>query len=69
MNAKITFPELVDMVAEATSSNRRVSELFLKELFATISQALIEGENVTVKGLGTFRLARVGLRPRQETGR
>lgn len=62
MNAKITFPELVDMVADATSSNRRVSELFLKELFATISQALIEGENVTVKGLGTFRLARVAAR-------
>lgn len=50
MNAKITFPDLVDLVAESTRSNRRVSELFLKELFATISQALIDGDNVTVKG-------------------
>ena len=62
MNAKITFPDLVDLVAESTRSNRRVSELFLKELFATISQALIDGDNVTVKGLGTFRLARVAAR-------
>ncbi|MBQ9218601.1 MAG: HU family DNA-binding protein [Muribaculaceae bacterium] len=56
MNAKITFPELVQLVTDATSTTPRMSELFLKELFATISQALIDGQNVTIKNLGSFQV-------------
>ena len=59
MNAKITFVELVQLMAEATSTSTRVCELFLKDLFATISQALIDGESVKVKGLGTFKITQV----------
>ena len=59
MNNKITFPDLVQLVADATSTTPLVSELFLKELFATISQALIKGQNVTIKHLGTFALTAV----------
>jgi hypothetical protein len=33
MNNKITLPELVDAIAELTNTSKRVSELFLKELF------------------------------------
>ncbi len=62
MNNKITFPELVRLVAEATSTTQRMSELFLKELFATISQALIQGQNVTIKNLGTFEFVQVQAR-------
>ena len=62
MNSKIAFPELIDLVAQATNSTKRVSELFLKELFATITQALAEGESVKVKGLGTFKLTEVSAR-------
>ena len=62
MNNKITFPELVDLVAQATSTSKRVSELFLKELFATITQALVDGDSVKVKGLGTFKLTEVSPR-------
>ena len=54
MNNKISFPELVNDVAQAAGTSTRVSEVFLKELFATISQTLIDGESVTVKGLGKF---------------
>ena len=60
MNNKITFPELVGLVAESTSTSDRMSELFLKELFATISQALIDGQNVTIKNLGTFEFVASG---------
>lgn len=56
MSGKIAFPELVRMLADATSTTARMSELFLKELFATVSQALIDGERVVVKGLGTFEV-------------
>ena len=39
MNTKITLVELARLMAEATSTKIRVCELFLRELFATISQA------------------------------
>lgn len=56
MNSKITFPELIELLATATGTSKRMSELFLKELFATVSQALIDGENVRIKNLGQFKL-------------
>ena len=59
MNTKITFVELVDMIAESTSTTKRVCELFVKELFATVSQALIDGESVKINGLGTFKVTQV----------
>lgn len=62
MNKKIAFPELVELIAGTTNSSKRLSELFLKELFGTISQALIDGESVKVKSLGTFKLTKVSVR-------
>ncbi len=59
MNGKITFPELVEMVAQVTNTSKRMSELFLKELFATISQTLIAGESVRIKNLGQFKVESV----------
>ena len=59
MNAKITLVELTQLMAESTSTTKRVCELFLRELFATISQALIEGESVKIKGIGTFKVTEV----------
>ena len=58
MNTKITFVELVDLMAQSTSTSKRVCELFLRELFGTVSQALIDGENVKIKGIGTFKLTK-----------
>ena len=56
MNTKITFVELVDLLSESTSTTSRVCELFLRELFNTISQTLIKGRPVTVKGIGEFKV-------------
>lgn len=57
MNQKITFPELVNAVAEATKTSKRVSEDFLKELFSLIASTLATGENVKIKKLGTFKVS------------
>lgn len=62
MNAKITFVELAELMAEANSTSRRVCELFLRELFATVSQALIDGEQVKINGVGTFKVTEVKAR-------
>lgn len=55
MKEKIAFPQLVELVAEKASTTSRMSELFLQELFAIISQALEKNETVKIKGLGTFK--------------
>ena len=65
MNKKVTFVELVELMAEASSTSKRVCELFLRELFSTISQALINGESVKVNGVGTFKLTQV--KPRKSS--
>ena len=65
MNTKVTFVELVELMAEASSTSKRVCELFLRELFSTISQALINGESVKVNGVGTFKLTQV--KPRKSS--
>ena len=56
MNTKITFVELVELLSESTSTTDRVCELFLRELFSTISQTLIKGRPVIVKGIGQFQV-------------
>ena len=65
MNTKITILELADLMAESTSTSSRMCELFIRELFATVSQALIDGESVKIKGIGTFKITRV--KPRKST--
>ena len=59
MNDKITFPRLSALLADKSGRSKRFSEDFLREFFALISETLETGESVKVKGLGTFRLARV----------
>ena len=62
MNKKLTFPELAELLSVATNTSKRMSELFLRELFATITQSLIEGDSVKVKGLGVFKVSDVSSR-------
>ena len=62
MNKKFTFPELAELLSVATNTSKRMSELFLRELFATIAQSLIEGDSVKVKGLGVFKVSDVSSR-------
>lgn len=59
MKEKIAFPELVALVAQKASTTERMSELFLQELFATVTQELNSGHSVKIKGLGTFKTVRI----------
>ena len=55
MKETIAFPQLVELVAQKANTTERMSELFLQELFAIVTQELAEGKSVTIKGLGTFK--------------
>lgn len=59
MNSKITFPRLASMLAEESGRSKRFSEDFLREFFTLVSERLVSGDAVKIKGLGTFRVSRV----------
>ncbi len=59
MNEKITLPTLVSLLSEKTGKNKRQCENFVKEFFNTISESLVEGDSVRIKGLGTFKVLNV----------
>lgn len=59
MNHKVTLPELTSLLSERTGVSKRQAEAFLKSLFATISGALVDGDNVKIKELGTFKLTEI----------
>lgn len=62
MNHKVTLPELTSLLSERTGVSKRQAEAFLKSLFATISGALVDGDNVKIKELGTFKLTEIDSR-------
>ena len=57
MNAIINLQQLSEQISALTGASNSTAELFIKELFATISEALSKGESVSIKGLGTFRVS------------
>ena len=58
MKETIAFPQLVRLVAEKANTTERMSELFLQELFALVTQELTEGKSVMIKGVGIFKVAK-----------
>lgn len=68
MNQKITFPELVSTISESTGFSKHISEEFLKELFSLVASKLVEGENVKIKKLGTFKVIDVDPRKSVKIG-
>ncbi len=57
MNNTITLSQLITRLAKATGVDNNTARLFLRTFFATIEDSLEGGESVTVKNVGTFRLA------------
>lgn len=62
MNNKITFPELATLLALQSGRQKKVCEDFLKSFFDAIAGGLENGENVKVRGFGTFKITRVEAR-------
>lgn len=56
MKETIAFSQLVELVAKKANTSARMSELFLQELFAIVTQSLAAGEAVKIKGLGAFNV-------------
>ncbi len=55
MNAKITLPELIDLLSRKCSCTKKDAEQFLKEFFALAADTVAKGENLKINGLGQFR--------------
>ncbi|MDE7495469.1 MAG: HU family DNA-binding protein, partial [Muribaculaceae bacterium] len=56
MNEKLTLPVLVRLMSEMSGRSRRQCEEFIRELFSVLSDTLGAGEDVKVRGIGTFRI-------------
>ena len=52
---KITITEIIDLMNGKNNFSKKQSEEFVKMLLSTIEDALIEGESVKIKDLGTFK--------------
>ncbi len=59
MNDKITMTRLAAMLAISSGKQKKLCEDFLKELFAIVEEELTKGENVRIKGFGTFKIVEV----------
>lgn len=63
MNEKITLPSLVALLSAKTGKTKKQCEDFLREFFNTLVDTLSAGDNVRVKGLGTFKV--ISVEPRK----
>ena len=59
--------QLTELVASKAKMKKKDAELAVAQVFACITEALIEGEKVQISGFGTFetkeRAARIGRNP------
>lgn len=62
MNVKITFSQLCAVIAKKTAIPRKDTEDFLREFFSSVAECLEAGETVKLKGIGTFKVQKVGER-------
>lgn len=59
MNSKLTLPDLIAALSENANVSRSLSERFIKTLFSIVADTVINGENIKIKGLGTFKVSDV----------
>lgn len=60
MNEKLSFQSISDALARKSGVSKKVADTFSKAFFDTIVEALMAGETIKIKGLGTFKLVEVG---------
>ncbi|MDR1437186.1 MAG: HU family DNA-binding protein, partial [Candidatus Symbiothrix sp.] len=59
MNEKINLQELINLLSQKSGITKKEAEIFLKECFDTINNALLEEQSVKIKNLGSFKLSQV----------
>ena len=52
---KITIPEIIDLMVKDKTITKKKADEFIRILISTIEDALLSGDSVKVKGLGTFK--------------
>nr|QJR98298.1 hypothetical protein Muribac2_220 [uncultured Muribaculaceae bacterium] len=62
MENKISIQRLASMLAIETGKQKKLCEDFIKEIFRIVADELANGENVRIKGFGTFKLVKVEAR-------
>ena len=55
MNQKITFPELIELLARKQKCSKRDAENFLRELVQLMTDVISSGESLRINSLGTFK--------------
>lgn len=60
MNEKLSFQSIADTLAKKSGVSKKVADTFSKAFFDAIVEALGAGEVIKIKGLGTFKLVKVG---------
>lgn len=59
MNEKLNTQHIIDSFAEKQHISKRSAEVFVKEFFGLVQEALKQERYVKIKGLGTFRVIEV----------
>ena len=59
MNEKLNTQHIIDSFAEKQHISKRGAEVFVKEFFGLVQEALKQERYVKIKGLGTFRVIEV----------
>jgi nucleoid DNA-binding protein len=59
MNEKINLQELIVLLAQKSNITKKEAEIFLRECFDTMHEALLDDKLVKVKNLGAFKLTQV----------
>ncbi len=57
MNQKVSLQDFAELLSASTGQSLSFCENFVKELLNVVSETLISGENVSIKGLGDFVLS------------
>ena len=55
MNNTITLSQLITRLAKVTDTDTNTARRFLRSFFSAIEEALVNGETVTIRGIGSFR--------------
>lgn len=62
MDTKINLSQLTDLFIQASDLNKNLSEQFVRSFFEIISENVMKGETVKIKGFGTFKLIQMDSR-------
>lgn len=62
MDKKINLSQLTDLFIKAGGLNKNLSEQFVRSFFEIISENVLKGETVKIKGFGTFKMMQMDSR-------